>query len=296
MGKFCTKCGKPLAEGEICTCQATDNVQAMSDIQMEASQEQPQYQTQYQQEQPQYQQQAKQSYQQTQQAVANHMSKAVGTFINMITQPITTGRQLVASNEIGVAVTFIILQAIMSGFFALAVMAKIGGTAESVIGLLVGSYMDSSLKFPYGRIFILTVIASAMLSFLLALLLVAGNMMIKNTVTYGQMLNCAAVRSVWISVMSLIALILFILSPAAGICIYLLSGVWGVIAVTMVVPKNGECSADKFSMVLFGVTIVFGLLTLLVMVKIVGPNYFPDVFKLGLNEIRSEFSNAGNLF
>ncbi len=324
MGKFCTKCGRPLAEGEICNCQTTGNVQ---NIQMETpqpeheqtqqqyqaqyqqGQTQQQYQTQYQQGQAQQQyktqyeqqvqqsyQQTQQSYQQTQQAVSDHMSKTVGTFINMVKQPITIGRQLVASNETGVAITFIILQALMSGFFALALMAKVGGTVEALIEGLVGGYMDSSLKFPYGRIFILTVLASVVLSFLLALLLMVGNMVIKNAVTYAQMLNCIAVRSVWISILTLVALILFVLNPMLGFCIYMVAGLWGVIAVTMVVPGRGETNDDRLSFTLFIVMLVFILLTLVVMFKIIGPNYFPDAFKMGLNGIKSELFDTGNLF
>lgn len=329
MGKFCTKCGRPLAEGEICNCQTTGNMQSMPDIRMETPQQeqgqpqqqyqkgqlQQQYHTQYQQSQPQqqyqtqyqqgqaqqqyqtqYQQQAQQSYQQTQQAVSDHMSKTVGTFINMVKQPITIGRQLVASNETGVAISFIILQALMSGFFALTLMAKVGGTVEALIEGLVGGYMDSSLKFPYGRIFILTVLASAVLSFLLALLLMVGNMVIKNVVTYAQMLNCIAVRSVWISILTLVALILFVLNPMLGFCIYMVAGLWGVIAVTMVVPGRGETNDDRLSFTLFIVMLVFILITLVVMFKIIGPNYFPDAFKMGLNEIKSELFDAGSLF
>ena len=47
MGKFCTKCGRPLADGEVCNCQGT----AGSQVQL-VMQEQPQYQQAIPQEQP----------------------------------------------------------------------------------------------------------------------------------------------------------------------------------------------------------------------------------------------------
>lgn len=291
MGKFCTRCGRPLAEGEICNCQATANAQNQLNNPMEGQQE-----AQQNQQAPQYQQQAQQSYQQTQQAVSSHMTKTIGTFLNMIKRPITTGRQLVASNETGVAITFIVIQALLSGFFALAVMSKIGGTIETLVSSLVGEYLDAGIKFPYARIFILTALTSAVLSLLLALLLLVGNMIIKNAVTYVQMLNCVAVRSAWLSLLTLVALIVYVLNPVAGICTYVLEGIWGIIAILLVLPKENEHMDDKVSLILLVIMFAFCLVTVFVMIKIVAPNYLPDAVKMGLDEFKSEYSNIENWF
>ena len=87
MAKFCTKCGKPLEEGEVCSCtQAAPQQQAAPQMQAAPQQQAPQQQGYVSNE---------QQFQQTQQAVAGFLTRMFGAFINVIKHPVTAGRDMI---------------------------------------------------------------------------------------------------------------------------------------------------------------------------------------------------------
>ena len=96
MARFCTRCGRPLEEGEVCNCGQEAAPQQQQAQQQQVAQEAAPQQQQAQQQQvaqevaPQFQQQAQQGYaqnsqqfQQTQQAVTGFLGKMFGFCSNM---------------------------------------------------------------------------------------------------------------------------------------------------------------------------------------------------------------------
>lgn len=329
MGKFCTKCGKPLAEGELCTCQmgkppmAQNPQGAPNGYQRQAPQQmqgggQPQFrqqmpnaaqmqnrqqmqggnfaqnrqaasnvgQAQFQQQmqggnpaqnmqgapagqqynsqqQYAYQQQVQQQYQQVHRAASGYLAKTIGTFINIVKNPIQTGKNMIAFADMQVIVSLIILQAVFSGFFSIAVMAKISGISMGYI------------KMPIARGFFVTVIFSSLLSFVLAALLLGGNLIIKNAVTYKQMLACVAVKSVLLVLTSLVSIIVFLLIPSAGFFFFYTGSLWGMIAIALVMPKYVDGKEDKLVLIQFLSAILF-LICFIIFAQMCWKAYIPD--------------------
>lgn len=224
--------------------------------------------------------------------VSKNTSGVVETCLNMFRSPIATGRSMTASNEYAASIIMIILQALMSAFFALLVMKKLSGSIEAMGNLAdlfsgsagVGGIVNSLLEMPYGRIFIVTALASAALSFVLAMLLWIGNLLVKNTVSYIQMINCVGPRSAIYAIICLLAIILYVLQPMCGLFVYFVGSIWGMIAVTMVMPKNTAAVEDKLALIIFAVFVIFLIIKLVVMIKL-WPNYLPDVVKTGWSTI-----------
>lgn len=342
MGKFCTKCGKPLAQGELCTCQmgkpaaapgpqgAPGGYIGQANPMRQAQGGQPQYrrpgpnpaqtqpgqqmpggayaqgsqaaqngnQSQFGQQMPggqvqnmqqasmgrqqyqqqQYQQQVQQQYQQVHRAASGYLAKTIGTFLNIVKNPIQTGKNMIAFADMGVIVSLIVLQAVFSGFFSIAVMAKISGLSMGYI------------KMPIARGFFVTVMFSCILSFALAGLLMCGNLMIKNTVTYKQMLACAAVRSVLLVLTTLVSIIVFLLIPSAGFFLFYSGSLWGMIAIALIMPKNIDGKEDKIVLIQFLSAILF-LICFVIFIQISWKAYIPDAIGTMMNGMDSLLSD-----
>ena len=104
MGNFCTKCGKPLADGEVCNCQGAapqiDPAQQAAPQQQSAAPQQ-QYQQapqqQYQQVPPQQYQQQYQQMAPQQSAASDYFKQFFNTALNVWKKPVTAGKEYVMS-------------------------------------------------------------------------------------------------------------------------------------------------------------------------------------------------------
>lgn len=161
-----------------------------------------------------------------QQTAAAHVSGTIGMLLHMVKSPVRTGRQLMACADLSVILILLLLQAVASGLFDVAVMAKISGLAMGY------------LKMPVLRSFLVTALGSLALSFLLAALLFGGGRILKIAVTYRQMLACVAVRSVLLVMTTLIAIAVFFLYPAGGVFFYLAGSLWGLSAIATLDRKS----------------------------------------------------------
>ena len=137
MGNFCTKCGKPLADGEVCNCQGAapqiDPAQQAAPQQQSAAPQQ-QYQQapqqQYQQApQQQYQQAPQQQYQQVppqqyqqqyqqmapqQSAASDYFKQFFNTALNVWKKPVTAGKEYVMSGKFTLAIGYLLVQAVLA--------------------------------------------------------------------------------------------------------------------------------------------------------------------------------------
>lgn len=293
-----------MADGELCACQMgkaqkppfmqmapggypAQNVQGMpgqpgsapgANGAMQGAPQEQQYAYQQQEQQYAYQQQVQQQYQQVQKAVSGHFATTIGTFFNMIKSPVVTGRQLIAYADMGVIVTLILIQAVASGLFDIAVMAKMSSVGMGYV------------KMPFGRSFFVTLLASSALSFLLAALLLAGNRILKNMVSFQQMLACVAVRSVLLAVTSVIAMIVFILFPVQGFFLYLAGSLWGMLAIAMVMPKNINGRDDGLVLMQFLAAVLF-LILFVIAIRLCWKAYVPDAISALGNGLDSLFQN-----
>lgn len=199
-----------------------------------------------------------------QQTAAAHVSRTIDMLLHMVKSPVRTGRQLMACADLSVILILLLLQAVASGLFDVAVMAKISGLAMGY------------LKMPVLRSFLVTALGSLALSFLLAALLFGGGRILKIAVTYRQMLACVAVRSVLLVMTTLIAIAVFFLYPAGGVFFYLAGSLWGLSAIATLLSGNAAAGReDQLALMQFVVSVLF-LLFFIVMAKLCQRAYVPD--------------------
>lgn len=336
MAKFCTRCGRPLEEGEVCSCsqeavqvqpaaaaqteestqaatteqtaQATEEsaqaaaeqpAQAPEESAQAATAEQPaqaaaqnqqnaqpqaaaqsqqnaqpqaaaqnQQNGQNQQFQQSQQAQQNQQFQQTQQAVKGVLARTLGTFLNILKHPVTAGRDVILAGDAVSSMVLIALQAILSTIFGVVAAKKIYSVVSMFIGgfgSLFGSYGD--VKMPYVKIIFGTLVLSIVLSFVLVVLLFLANMIIKNTLSFKQMLGAAAIRSSVASLATLIAIIVFLISPTAGILVFLTGTVWGFFIILLAIPLANEGMRNKLPLTMILVFFIFMGITVFTMDK-----------------------------
>ena len=257
MARFCTRCGRPLEEGEVCNC-GQEVAQAAAQQQVA-----PQPEVAQQQAAPQFQQQAQQQgyaqnsqqFQQTQQAVTGFLGKMFGSFLNIIKHPVTGGRDVILAGEVAVGIALMVLQGILTAIFA-----AIG--ANKAFGDMVGvvSYLSSDdVKIPYVKIIFLTLILSVILSFVLALLLFLGNLIMKNTVSFGQMVAAASLRSSVVIITNILAIIVCLINPVGGMLVFAIGNIWGFFVILQATPIANETMRNKLPLVMILVYFVFML-------------------------------------
>jgi hypothetical protein len=297
MGSFCTKCGRPLADGEVCNC--TSNAQ------------QPQ-------QQPQPQPQQAQNFNNMPNNGMNnggnfnnqnvygapnmqmpkqptYFSVLVDILKKLVKSPITEGKAFAEAGMVKYSVVFIVLQAIMTGFFGLVVCSKISSALSSVTSLIGGlsslssglsSSISDAMKIPYFSAFMGTVVISAALSFLLALLLFCAHKLIKHNVTYQQMMSVVALRSGVLACTTVIAIIVSLINLGAGLVVFFACGIVGYVIFGFIVPNNNQAISQNVIYMILLALLVFAIVMAFVMSK--GVNlYLPSGIKTGSKLMQS---------
>lgn len=253
MARFCTRCGKPLEEGEVCSC----TQEAAAPQQQTAQAAAPQQQTAQTAPQQQTAQSAgyvpnEQQFQQTQQAVKGFLAKLANTFLEMLLHPVTVGKNIIQAGEFGVGIGMFVLQGIFSALFAAIIMSNTFGKLFKAM-----SYFDDETELSYVKIFFVTLIFSMVLSFIFALLLWVGNLIIKNKVSYQQMIVAASARSCVVIVATIIAIIVGLMNVQYGLCVFLIGNIWGFFVVLMAMPVMQESVRNKLPLIMILVYLIF---------------------------------------
>ena len=266
MGNFCTKCGKPLADGEVCNCQGAapqiDPAQQAAPQQQSAAPQQQyqqapqqQYQQapqqQYQQApQQQYQQAPQQQYQQVppqqyqqqyqqmapqQSAASDYFKQFLNTALNVWKKPVTAGKEYVMSGKFTLAIGYLIVQAVLAVILGMVFEAR-----SSLANL--AEFAGSSVGLTYVKVFFGTLFLSAIFSIMLAGLLLGFNLIAKNNMTFKNALCLASVRSIVIAPAMVVALIIILINPAWGGVFSLIINIWGFVAIVKALPVVSEQS------------------------------------------------------
>lgn len=273
MAKFCTKCGRPLAEGEVCSCrmQNTSGAQQYAQGAMGANQPaqgyqhpgvgaqgypnpqqvQQQYQQGYQQNpyqkgpfqqgmqgaggQP-YNTQQQYEYQQQVQQAQQQYQQMQNAASNLFSKAIGTFISVLKSPvETGKKLIAFADWGVL--IILIAFQALMAGCYDLAVMAKISS-ISAYIKMPYAKSFFAVVLASAALAFILAAMLLAGNLIAKNAVSFQQMLACVAVRSVLLTITTAISIVIFALFPIGGTFLYYASCLWGTVTMVMIMPKN----------------------------------------------------------
>lgn len=301
MSKFCTKCGRPVPEGGVCSCQlqAGGKAQTPPNQNSNGSQQGSQpFQGQQQGSQPfqgqQFQgQQGSQPFngQQYKEQASAFAQNFFGKLLYLIKRPVEAGTNLILEANIKTALLLLAAQGLCSALFAMAAAGKVSGYIQAASGLAneissgLGNVVAGAMGMPYFRIFLVTVAFSMVLSCILALMLLLGHMALKIPVSFQQMLSAAAIRSAVLCPAILLSLVVFELTAPAGIALFLLINIWGftAMAVTMSNFVHKE-KRDMFVLAVSVVNLLFVFAALLVFSKI-WTLYLPDLIRAGIKSM-----------
>ena len=297
MAKFCTKCGRPLQEGEICNCQTVVNNTMPPETQMEQNAESSQKgevtaggqqsDSQQAQEQANYQYQPRQSAPSAQPSQAGaFFQRLFSNILLLLKEPATMGKEFVKSADIMMALSFIVIQGLLSGLFGLVVESKVSSYISSMLGWASELFGTSSMEMPYAKAFFGTVAISVILTVILAALLWAVNMIFKNQVSFQEMLCEAAMRSICIIPVAIIAVILLLLNPVIGIVVFFSANIWGIVVISQINPVRDESRNNFIPLALYLAFFVFMLISCYLMYKCVGM-YIPEELGTSISEIIS---------
>lgn len=269
MAKFCTRCGKALQEGEVCSCQTGGTA---AEIRQPES-NQTQYSSSSQTDLGRLGQQIPPQSELEKQASAfakGFLKKIWG----MIKEPITAGREMIMKADAKTAVLLMGLQGIFSALF---------------IMLVEGSLLSElEISTPYARIFIVTWLISVGMALVLALLLKLGNAVIKIPVSYFQMLAAVSVRSMVLIPAIILCIIVAIIHMGIGTGLFVFINIWGftamVVTLTSLIEQERQ---NKFALIVSVAILLFILLGVFVLTRVIR-FYIPD-------EILTFISNINDL-
>ena len=306
MGNFCTKCGKPLADGEVCNCQGAapqiDPAQQAAPQQQSAAPQQ-QYQQatqqqsaapqqQYQQaQQQQYQQAPQQQFQQVppqqyqqqyqqmtpqQSAASDYFKQFLNTALNVWKKPVTAGKEYVMSGKFTLAIGYLLVQAVLAVILGMVFEAR-----SSLANL--AEFAGSSVGLTYVKVFFGTLFLSAIFSIMLAGLLLGFNLIAKNNMTFKNALCLVSVRSIVIAPAMVVALIIILINPAWGGVFSLIINIWGFVAIVKALPVVSEQSDNLLVHLVTAAILIFVIIALIIMFTIGLECYCPGV----MSEIKS---------
>ena len=305
---FCEKCGAEIQPGmtNCPTCGAPVAPQAAP--QQAAPQAAPQmnYQQPQQQYQQQYQQPQQQMYQQAPQqpnAAGAYLKRLIDTYKVVFKDPIGIGKQFVQSGDAALAAGFMLLQSILVAFFGMIVEAQTYGKAykaykayKSLSGIASafgGSKELTGYGTPYAKVFFGTLLFSLLFQVILVLCIFLAMMIIKNNVTWQQAAVLASLRSITVAPIVIIAMILILINPGAGLFVFFAGSIWGLILIAIDLPLYNTPQSGLVYMLLFIAIVVAMIVKLLLMTKVGYKFYLPNAF---LNDYARDIANLKKSF
>ena len=249
MGNFCTKCGRPLADGEVCNCQATPQINPGQVAPMPQAAPAPAPQGQPQmapQGQPYMQQKAPSQFD----AV---MKDTLAAFVDIMKAPVTKGQELVKGEKFIVSVIYIVLQALLSTIFAMVATVK-----------FMGDYADGGM---YAKIFFGTFFGSVLFSAMLFGVVMAANAICKNPISVKSALCVVGNRSIVLCPVILLSAILVLIAPSWGICLFFLASLWGFIVLIKSNPIANPQSEDLLTHIFAAGIFIFVVIALVIISK-----------------------------
>lgn len=277
MSKFCTKCGRPLQEGEVCTCQ-NEQVSQQTTQNGQAQFQQPINQ---------------------QQVPPSGFSLYIKRFWDVATKtmksPASMLRTFVKANDFKLGLGFIGVNAAIFSLFIVILFGKVNSIILSLtnlfgrlssMGLESAMGMGSSLSFPLFKIFLVTFVLSfGGACVLAALLLFFTKVIFKFNADYKQMLCVASSKSLASIPFSLVACLFAFVMPTWSIFIVSFGALLGYFYVAAAIKGAGIVDEDKLTYILFLSFAAMVIVTAIVM-QVSYKMYLPSVVSDGLGVLK----------
>lgn len=285
--KYCSKCGRQLMDGEICNCDQQAGMQYGADYSVY---------NQY----PYEQQGQVQGQVQMQDVVKQNAKGFFNKILELLKSPVEQGKNFVFSGDIVTAVIMIVIQGIASGLFAIVMCTKAQGIFDKITGMMYGSssaadimQMKAMLKMPVFKAFLITLIISVILTFILA-----GIIMIFNNISHSQLIfknviSLVSLRSIVASIIVLVGCIAAFINIYAGIAVFTVGNIAGFMLIAVVWSHICQNTADKQIYMMIITYIIFMIIYMLA-VRLCWKMYLPDVLKIALDKMQSGLKSLGN--
>lgn len=293
MSKFCTKCGRPLEEEEICTCQNEQVVQqSAEEAQLQYQQTVENGQEQFAQsgkdEQAHFTQQPIQQVQSQQQATPSDFSLYLKRFWTVATKTVKSPASMLGAfakaNDFKVGLGFVGVNAVIFSLFIVILFGKIDSAFSNLSSLLgtIGSLnFGSGLKFPLAKIFFVTLILTFCGACVLAaLLLFFTKVIFKYNTSYKQMLCVASAKSLASAPFSLLACIVIFIVPSWSLYVISFGTILGYFYVAVAMKGTGVVDEDKLTYILFFSFAAMVVVSAIAM-RITYKMYLPSIFTGG---------------
>lgn len=285
--KYCSKCGRQLMDGEICNCDQQAGMQYGADY--SAYNQYP------------YEQQGRvQGQVQMQDMVKQNAKGFFNKILELLKSPVEQGKNFVFSGDIVTAVIMIVIQGIASGLFAIVMCTKAQGIFDKITGMMYGSssaadimQMKAMLKMPVFKAFLITLIISVILTFILA-----GIIMIFNNISHSQLIfknviSLVSLRSIVASIIVLVGCIAAFINIYAGIAVFTVGNIAGFMLIAVVWSHICQNTTDKQIYMMIITYIIFMIIYMLA-VRLCWKMYLPDVLKIALDKMQSGLKSLGN--
>ncbi len=285
--KYCSKCGRQLMDGEICNCDQQADMQYGADYSNY---------NQY----PYEQQGQVQGQVQMQDVVKQNAKGFFNKILELLKSPVEQGKNFVFSGDIVTAVIMIVIQGIASGLFAIVMCTKAQGIFDKITGMMYGSssaadimQMKAMLKMPVFKAFLITLIISVILTFILA-----GIIMIFNNISHSQLIfknviSLVSLRSIVASIIVLVGCIVAFINIYAGIAVFTVGNIAGFMLIAVVWSHICQNTTDKQIYMMIITYIIFMIIYMLA-VRLCWKMYLPDVLKIALDKMQSGLKSLGN--
>lgn len=223
--------------------------------------------------------------------IASTAKKVGGMYLKIWAKPATVGKEMMASVDMIQGLCMIVVQALLSSIFSLCIAGKINGAladAFSSYTSLLGSDYAKQFKVSGAKVFFLTLLLSLLFSVIWGLAFALVGLISKAKMGLGQIVALMAARSVIVAPLTVLACIVFWISPAVGLVIFFGSILMVICTTAEMVKAVQGVTADKCVYLTFIGVLLFIIVFVLIGSKAIGA-YIPEGIISSLDSVSSLF-------
>lgn len=223
--------------------------------------------------------------------IASTAKKVGGMYLKIWAKPATVGKEMMASVDMIQGLCMVVVQALLSSIFSLCIAGKINGAladAFSSYTSLLGSDYAKQFKVSGAKVFFLTLLLSLLFSVIWGLAFALVGLISKAKMGLGQIVALMAARSVIAAPLTVLACIVFWISPAVGLVIFFGSILMVICTTAEMVKAVQGVTADKCVYLTFIGVLLFIIVFVLIGSKAIGA-YIPEGIISSLDSVSSLF-------
>ena len=223
--------------------------------------------------------------------ITSTAKKVGGMYLKIWAKPATVGKEMMASVDMIQGLCMVVVQALLSSIFSLCIAGKINAAfadAFSSYTSLLGSDYAKQFKVSGAKVFFLTLLLSLLFSVIWGLAFGLIGLISKAKMGLGQILALMAARSVIVAPLTVLACIVFWISPAVGLVIFFGSILMVICTTAEMLKAVQGVSADKCVYLTFIGVLLFIIVFVLIGSKAIGA-YIPEGIISSLDSISGLF-------